>query len=177
MNGGNIYALLRDTATQWWNDKALRLGAALAFYTALSLSPVLLIVIAVSGLVFGREAARGEIVEQIRDLVGPEGAAAIEAMIANAWSPSASILAAAIGLVTLLVGATGVFAELQDALNTVWHVRPRARSGVLTLFKDRLLSLARFSALAFCCWCRWSSMPLWPRSEPGSPAGCRQTGN
>src|ERR1700693_3321009 len=77
------YELVRDAGTKWWDDRAMRMGAALAFYTALSLSPILLIVIAISGMVFGEEAARGQIYGQIRDLVGPDGAGAVEATLAN----------------------------------------------------------------------------------------------
>src|SRR5947209_14288184 len=103
----SVYELLRDAGLQWWKDKAPRLGAALAFYTALSLSPILLIVIAISGLVFGHEAAQGRIVEQMAGLVGSQGAQAIETMVANAWSPTANILAAIVGGLTLVIGATG----------------------------------------------------------------------
>src|SRR4051794_30768911 len=122
MTAKAIYEVVRDAGLEWWNDRAPRLGAALAFYTVLSLSPLLLIIIAVSGMVFGEEAARGQIVHQLRDLVGTEGAAAIETMVANSWNVSANILATVVGLVTLLIGATGVFIQLQDALNTVWEV-------------------------------------------------------
>jgi membrane protein len=144
-----IYELFRDASVRWWNDKAARLGAALAFYTTLSLSPILLIVIAVSGLVFGEEAARGQIVNELRDLVGQEGAGAIEAMVASAWSPTANLVAIVVGMVTLLVGATGVFAQLQDALNTVWKVEPPSGYGVWGFLKDRLLSLSMILGLGF----------------------------
>ncbi len=144
-----IYEVLRDAGTGWWNDKAMRLGAALAFYTALSLSPILLIAIAVSGLVFGRAAAQGQIVGELRGLVGTQGAQAIDAMVANAWSPTAGVAAAIIGGITLLIGATGVFAELQDALNTVWDIVPPAGRGVWAFIKDRLLSLAMIVSLGF----------------------------
>jgi membrane protein len=144
-----IYEVARDAGVKWWNDKAPRLGAALAFYTALSLSPNLLIVIAVSGLVFGRAAAEGQIEEEIRGLVGSQGAEAIETMVAHAWSPTAGIIAAVIGVITLIIGATGVFAELHDALNTIWGIAPPASRGVWSLLKDRLLSLAMIVSLGF----------------------------
>jgi len=143
------YDLLRDAGLAWWNRKAPRLGAALAFYTALSLSPILLIVISVSGLVFGEQAAQGQIVGQIRGLVGDEGAKAIEAMVANAWSPTTNLVAAAVGIATLLIGATGVFAQLQDALNTIWEVEPPPGNGIWVFLRDRLLSLAMILSLGF----------------------------
>jgi membrane protein len=145
----SVYELVRDAGLAWWNHKAPRLGAALAFYTALSLSPILLIVIAVSGLVFGEEAAQGQIVDQLSGLVGTEGGKAIEAMVANAWSPTTNVIAVIVGVITLLVGATGVFAELQDALNTIWDVEPPAGNGVWVFLKDRLLSLAMILSLGF----------------------------
>jgi membrane protein len=144
-----IYEVVRDAGAQWWNDKAPRLGAALAFYTALSLSPILLIAIGISGLVFGHAAAEGRIVEELAGLVGKDGAQAIETMVANAWSPTAGIVAAVVGAVTLLIGATGVFAELHDALNTVWDVQPPPGRGIWSLVKDRLLSLAMILTLGF----------------------------
>jgi len=145
----SIYALVRDAGIAWWNHKAPRLGAALAFYTALSLSPILLIVIAICGMVFGDQAAEGQIVEQIRGLVGEEGGKAIEAMVANAASPTAGIVAAIVGIGTLLIGATGVFVELQDALDTIWDVEPPPGNGVVAFFKERLLSLALILSLGF----------------------------
>jgi membrane protein len=143
------YELVRDAGVSWWNHKAPTLGAALAFYTALSLSPILLIVIAISGLVFGREAAQGEIVGQLRGLVGTQGGEAIETMLAHAWEPTANIVALVVGIITLLVGATGVFAQLHDALNTIWEIKPRSGGGVLYLLKDHLLSFAMILGLGF----------------------------
>jgi membrane protein len=144
-----VYEVVRDAGASWWNHKAMRLGAALAFYTALSLAPILLIAIAVSGLVFGRAAAQGRIVGEMHGLVGEQGAKAIDAMVANAWSPTAGIVAAVVGVITLIIGATGVFAELHDALNTVWAIEPPAGRGVWAFIKERLLSLAMIVTLGF----------------------------
>lgn len=144
-----VYALVRDAGMKWWDDRAPRMGAALAFYTTLSLSPILLIVIAVSGLVFGEQAARHEVFGQVRSMVGREGAAAVEATLAHAWSPTANIIATIVGLVTLLVAATGVFVELQDDLNIVWGVQPRPGHGLRAFLLDRLLSMAMILALGF----------------------------
>src|SRR5207247_11114575 len=130
----------KDAGWEWLEDKAPRLGAALAFYSVLSLAPLLVITLAIAGSVFGEEAARGQIVGQIQDTVGPEGAKAIEAMLANAHSPDAGVLATVLGLITLFVGAAGVFGQLQDALNTIWEVQPKPGRGIWGFVKDRFLS-------------------------------------
>src|SRR6202040_2394883 len=122
-------------ARESMEDKVPRLGAALAYYSALSLAPLVLIAIAVVGLVFGREAAQGQLVAQIRGLVGPEGAEAIQATIANAARPQGGAMATLIGVAILLFGASGVFGELQDAMNTIWEVQPKAGRGVLGVLK------------------------------------------
>src|SRR3954454_16429914 len=112
MTLSGTWALLRDTGKEWWQDNAPRLGAALAFYTLLSLAPLLVVVTAIAGLTFGKEAAEGQLVAEIQDLVGPEGAHAIQALLVNAHTGGGSGLATAISLVVLLVGATGVFSEM-----------------------------------------------------------------
>jgi membrane protein len=116
-----IGQLLSATYTKWTEDHAQRLGAALAFYTVVSLAPLLLIVIAIAGLVFGQEAAEGQIIGQMQGLVGEESAKAIQGMLEHARQPTTGLIATGLALVTLLFGATGVFAQLQDALNTIWE--------------------------------------------------------
>jgi len=157
MKVAEYFGILKEAGVQFWNDKAPRLGAALAFYTALSISPLLLLVIGVAGLVFGQQAARGELLHQLHGLVGPEGAKAVEEMVAKSSEPSEGTLATVIGLVTLLVGATGVFAQLQDALNTVWHVEETAPQQaeqswlgmVWGVVRDRFLSFSMVLGLGF----------------------------
>jgi membrane protein len=109
----------------WWADRALSLGAAIAFYTVFSLAPMLLAVIAVAGLVFGREAAQGAIIAQIGGLIGVKEAAAIQAMIASASDFGSGVLGITIGIITFLLVATGAFVELQDDLNLIWKVSRR----------------------------------------------------
>jgi membrane protein len=142
-------ALLKNTFNAWRERKATRLAAALAFYTVFSVAPLLIVGIAIAGLVFGREAAQGQIVSQISGLVGREGAEIIQTVVENARKPSASILATVIGLVTLLLGAAGVFGELQDALNTIWDVPPRPRRGIFSLLRDRFASFAMVAGTGF----------------------------
>ena len=106
--------MIREAVNGFRRHNVPRLGAALAFYTLLSLSPLLVLVLAVLGAVFGPDAARGEISDQIESLVGGEGAKAVEALVANARNPSNGVIATVVGILTLLLGATGVFVELQD---------------------------------------------------------------
>jgi membrane protein len=134
--------LAKETFTEWSNDKAPRLGAALSYYTIFALAPLLVVAIAVAGLIFGRDAAQGRLFEQISGVVGPESALAIQSMVAKAGLHGGSILATVLGLGTLAIGATGVVIELQDSLNTVWKVLPKPGRGIKGLIRDRLLSIA-----------------------------------
>ncbi len=145
----SAWDLLRTAFSDWNEDKAPRLGAALAYYTSLSLAPLLLVIIGIAGLAFGEEAARGQILGQLQALVGEQGGRAIQDMLANAQKPSSGIVATAIGLVTLLLGASGVFGQLQDALNTVWEVQPKPGRGIVGLVKDRFLSLTMVLGTGF----------------------------
>ena len=149
MNPRLLAGLIRDAYNQWNEDKVPRLGAALAFYSLLSLAPLLLIAIGMAGLVFGAEAAQGQLVGQLRELVGSEGADAIEAMIANARKPSSGTLATVIGLGTLLLGASGVFGQLQDALNTIWEVQPKPGLNVWGFIRGRFLSFSMVLGTGF----------------------------
>jgi membrane protein len=150
MRLASAWPLLKDTATQFWAHKGPRLGAALAFYTALSLSPTLLVVVAIAGAVYGDEAARGELAVQMQGTVGEEGAKAIESMLANTKAQGKSTLMTVIGVATLLVGASGLFAQLQEALDTIWDVKPeQTGSGIWAMVKDRLVSFSVVCGLAF----------------------------
>lgn len=142
--------ILKQTAKEFSDDKCSRLAAALAFYTALSLAPTLLVVIGIAGPIFGEEAARGGIAHQIEDLVGKDGANTIQDMLAKSASKTDGTLAAIIGLALLVYGATGVFAQLQEALNTVWNVtEEHTPQGVWGVVKSRLLSFSAVCGLAF----------------------------
>lgn len=146
----DVWSLVKDSGVKFWDDQGPRLGAALAYYIALSLSPLLLVVVAVAGMVFGREAARGEMVGQFRDTIGTEAAAFVEQMIAKGASPTSGIIATVIAVAILLIGASSVFAELQSALNAIWKVdNGKSAGGVLTLVKERLLSFSLVCGTAF----------------------------
>jgi membrane protein len=136
-----IPVLLKETLFEWYADRGARLGAALAFYTLFSLAPLLMISIAITALVFGREIAYTQLIQQIEAFIGLEGARVIQATIENTSRPSSGIMATLIGLATMLFGATIVFSELQDALNVIWKVAPKPRRSVaIGLIWDRLLA-------------------------------------
>ena len=136
-------------ARKWVDDRAPSMGAALAYYTAFSLAPLLVIVIAVAGLSVGHDAAQAAIVAQLGDLLGETGAKAIEGMLKATADLGTGTLALGIGLATLLLGATTAFAELQDDLDRIWAVEPSAASGVWNLVRTRLLSFGMVLCVAF----------------------------
>ena len=132
-----------------WNDHdAPRLGAALSFYTMLSLAPLVILVIAIASLVFGHSAAQNEIIRQVQGIMGAEGAKAVETVIAHGQKPT-GVFASVIGAITLLVGASGAFSELQSALNKIWGVQPKGESGVASLIRARLFSFGMVLAVGF----------------------------
>lgn len=142
--------LARRTLVSWIDDHAPSMGAALAYYTLFSMAPLLLVVIAVAGAVFGVEAARGEVFVQLRGLLGDGGAEAVASLLKSVDRSGQSFWGTAIGLVLLLVGATSVFAELQDSLDRIWHVPARPEtSGWWRLVRVRLLSFGLILGVGF----------------------------
>ncbi len=142
--------LVKDTVAAWIDDYAPSMGAALSYYTVFSLAPMLLIVISVAGMVFGAEAARGEIFSQLRGLMGADAAKTVEDLLTSVSEPKEGIAATVIGLLLLLVGATTVFGELQDAFDRIWRAPARDRSGGLFgLVRARLLSFGMILGVAF----------------------------
>jgi membrane protein len=137
-----------SAAQGWLNDRALSLGAAIAFYTLFALAPMLLTAVAVAGLVFGQEAAQGALVGELGGLLGPRGAEALEAMLANTRDTGSGIIATIVGTVTFLVLMTGAFVQLQDALNLIWKAPP-ARHWGLALARSRLMSFAFVIGIGF----------------------------
>ena len=149
VNPKAAYALLKDSCSAWVDDNAPSMGAALAFYTVFSLAPVLIVAISVAGLAFGQKAAEGEFSRQLQGLVGETGARAIQAVLQSADRPALGIIASAIGLGTLLVGASGAFVELQDALNKIWKVQSGPGSVWIRVIRARFLSFSLVLGLGF----------------------------
>ncbi|MDX2229573.1 MAG: YihY/virulence factor BrkB family protein [Leptolyngbyaceae cyanobacterium bins.349] len=150
MKISSAWKLLQQTFQAWQEDKVPVWAAALAYYTAFSLAPLLVIAIAIAGAVFGEEAVRGEIVGQIRGLVGQQGAEAIQAMLQNTQKPgSGGVLATVVGIGALLLGASGVFGQLQDALNAMWNVQPKPGRGMRFFIQNRFMSFAMVLVIGF----------------------------
>ena len=145
-----VAGVFKSAAVNWVNDYAQSMGAALAFYTMFSIAPLLLIVISIAGAVFGEEAARGEIFHQLDELLGAQGASAVQGLLDGAGKRSDNAIAAAFGSVLLFIGATSVFAELQDALDRIWRAPPRpGRSGLWGFVRARLLSFGMILGIGF----------------------------
>jgi membrane protein len=131
------------------DDKVFRLAAALSYYSIFSLAPLLLIVIAVVGAVYGEEAANGVLASQLSSAIGASAAEAVQEMVVRTRTTSTNVFASVAGVVLMIVGATGVFAELQDALNTVWGIRPKPGRVVLSILRDRFRSFAMILGIGF----------------------------
>ncbi len=147
-----IKSLLGATFDQWSNHNAPRLGAALAFYSLLSLAPLLLVVVSIVGIVFGHSAAEHDTVQQVQALVGPAAGKALAAFLQGSKNTTHGIIATVLGLITLLFSASGVLVELRDALNTIWEVKLPNTAGfkmVSSFIKDRLFSFAIVVAIGF----------------------------
>ncbi|NRF68195.1 YihY/virulence factor BrkB family protein [Aquincola sp. S2] len=149
MRPSEAWGLLREAVNAWIEDHVPSMGAALAYYTVFSIAPMLLIAIAVAGLVFGVDAARGEIVAQLRGLMGEEGARAIEALVKSAAKPVEGLTATVVAALMLLVGATTVFVELQSALDRIWRAPVQRHEGILALLRSRLLSFGMVMGVGF----------------------------
>jgi membrane protein len=132
--------LFKLTWQEWSDDNGASLSAALAYYTVFSLAPILVIAVAIAGLIFGRQAAEGELVTQLSGFVGEDGASLIQTMLANAAEPATGGLAAALGLLTLLFGATGAFSEMQNSMNHIWDQPKPAAGGIWAWVKTRAVS-------------------------------------
>lgn len=144
-----LLELFKATFADWQEDKAAQLAAALAYYTIFSLAPLVLIVLVMAGWFYRTEAVQSYLLEQTGSLVGPAGMEVIKQIMQNASQPNSSLIAAIISVATLLFGASGVFGQLQDALNTVWEVAPRPGRGLMGLIQDRLLSFAMVLGIGF----------------------------
>ncbi|KAA0991575.1 YihY/virulence factor BrkB family protein [Dyadobacter aurulentus] len=143
------FSLVKESFNEFMNDNGLKLSAALSYYTIFSLAPMLLVIISVFSIFFGREAIQGELFGQIKGLVGASAAEQLQEILKNAELSNKSGLAAGIGIATLLIGATGVFAEMQDSINFIWAIKSKPKKGWLQYLKNRLISFSMILTLGF----------------------------
>lgn len=146
---GKYVGVLKQTFQEFSEDKVPRLGAALAYYTIFSIGPLLLIAVAMAGIFFGQEAAQGKISAELGKVFGPEMSEALEKMVQAAAKPKSGALATIIGVITLMLGASGVFGQLKDALNTIWNVETKKASGIKGIIRERFLSMAMVLGIGF----------------------------
>ena len=150
MKPKSLWQFLKDSVVKWIEDKPFQLAAALSYYTLFSLAPLLVILIAIAGFAFGKEAAQNQIVETIQGMVGRESAEAVQAMIQNTSNkPETGMIAALVGIIILMVGAAGVVGQLQISLNTIWGVQLKPGQGIWGLIRQRFISFAMILGIGF----------------------------
>ncbi|MCF0043367.1 YihY/virulence factor BrkB family protein [Dyadobacter fanqingshengii] len=143
------FSIIKESFNEFMNDNGLKLSAALSYYTIFSLAPMLLVIISIFSIFFGKDAIQGELFGQIRGLVGANAALQLQEILKNAELSNKSGIAAAIGIGTLLIGATGVFAEMQDSINYIWSIKSKPKKGWLQYLKNRLTSFSLILTLGF----------------------------
>ena len=141
--------LLKETFNKWIDHHATRLGASVAFYTLLSFAPLLVLLAALAALIFSKETAQNGLIDEARQMIGDRGADTVKSLLENAQKPSSGVFASIVAFATLLFGASGVFTELQDALNTIWDATPKDYSGMMGLLKQRLFSFGMVLSVGF----------------------------
>lgn len=144
-----LFGVLKETASDWMEDNALRLSAALSYYSTFSIAPLLVIAMGLAGYFFGADAVHGQLDEQLKGMIGSQAAQAVASMVRSASKPSSSLVATGIGVVTLLLGASGVFGQLKDALNTIWEVKAKPGLGLKAFIHDRLLTFGMVLVIGF----------------------------
>jgi membrane protein len=149
MRLGEVGSLLKTTVVEWIDDNAARVAAALAFYTLLSMAPLVLLSVALLGTLMGESDARSRILSEVGSVVGPQAAGALSAVVSSAAHSDSGFISSVVGIAVLLVGASGVFGELQYALDTIWGVKPKPGRGIMGVIKDRLFSFSMVIGVAF----------------------------
>lgn len=145
----SVWDLLKRTVEEFMNDKALKLSASLAYYTIFALPPMLIVIITTVGLIYGRDAVQGEVFQQLSNFIGTNAASQVEGTIRNISSQQDTRLANIIGIVTLIIGATGVFTEIQDSINIIWGLKTKPQRGWLKMIINRLLSFSMVVTIGF----------------------------
>jgi len=141
--------LLKETFNEFLSDNAIKLSASLSYYTIFSLPPLLIIIISLCGLFFGTDAVRGEIFGQINELVGNDSALQIQEILKNVKLSNSNVFATTFSIVILLIGASGVFAEIQDSINFIWGLKAKPKRGIAKFLKNRLMSFSMIGSVGF----------------------------
>ncbi len=144
-----FWQVLKQAGIEFSNDNAIKLSASLSYYTVFSIAPMLVVIISVCAIFFGKEAIQGEVYGQINGLIGKEAAIQVQDLIMNVQLSNKSFIASAIGVVTLLIGATGIFIEMQDSINFIWAIKAKPKKGWLKYITNRLISFALIGSLGF----------------------------
>ncbi len=144
-----MWEVLKNSFTGFSDDKVMKMSSSLAYYTVFALAPLLIIIISLSGIFLGRDAAEGKVYHQLENFVGSNTAIQLQEMIKNASLSGKSDIAIVIGIITLVIGATTVFSEIQDSINTVWGLKPKPKNGMLQFLKNRILSFSIIIGLGF----------------------------
>ena len=144
-----LWKVLKNSFKGFSNDRITKMSSSLSYYTLFSMAPLLIIIISLSGIFLGQDAAQGKIYDQLSNFIGSNAASQLQTMIQNASLSGKSKLAAIIGIVTLIVGATTVFAQIQDTINYIWGIKPKPKKGWLNFLKNRFLSFSVIIGLAF----------------------------
>jgi len=150
-----IFQILKESFSRFGDDKIAKLSGSLAYSTIFSMGPLLIVVISLSGIFLGQEAVEGKIYEQLKGFLGPESAIQLQDIIKNASVSGNSKLAAITGGITLLIGATAIFSEIQDSINGIWGIKPKPKKGWIKFLQNRFLSFSLIVGLGFCCWFHW----------------------
>lgn len=149
MKGNSLLGLVKETFQDWTQDKASRLGAALAYYAIFSIGPMLVVVIAIAGKVFGKDAAEGKIADTLSQVLSSDAAKFVEALVTSASRPTEGTIATLVGTGTLLLSAMGIFGQLKDALNTIWEVEPVPGGGIMAALTKNFLSFGMLLGVGF----------------------------
>jgi membrane protein len=145
----SVFGFLKEVFTDFSDDKVLKYSASLSYYTVFSIAPILIIIISISGIFFGRDAVQGQIDNQISGLVGKEAATQIQNMISNTHKSGNNFLASVISTIILVLGATGIFAEIQDSINSIWGLKSKPKRGFIKIILNRLISFSLIISLGF----------------------------
>jgi membrane protein len=149
MQLAQVGSLLKSTVVEWIDDNAARVAASLAFYTLLSMAPLVLLSIALIGTLMGEADAQSRILHEVESVVGSQAAGALSAIVGSAQRSQSGFISSVVGVIVLLVGASGVFGELQYALDTIWGVKPKPGRGIIGIIRDRLFSFSMVIGVAF----------------------------